>query len=129
MVKVLKVTAEDFRVSGKKVAYHAPCHLCRGLDVVEEPRDLMRVAGLEYIPAADEDVCCGFSGSYSVDFPEVSEQLLRRKVANLEATGADIVVTDCPGCVMQISGGMDKHASRMRVCHMAEILREMRKKE
>lgn len=129
MVKVLKVTAEDFRVSGKKVAYHAPCHLCRGLDVVEEPRDLMRIAGLDYIPAADEDVCCGFSGSYSVDFPEVSEQLLRRKVANLEATGADIVVTDCPGCVMQISGGMDKHASRMRVCHMAEILREMRKKE
>lgn len=128
MVQVLKVQPEDFRNTGKKVAYHAPCHLCRGLEVTEEPRELLKVAGFDYIPAADEDVCCGFSGSYSVDFPEVSSQLLRRKVENMEATGADLIVTDCPGCVMQIGGGLDKHASKMRICHMAELLMETKKK-
>jgi Fe-S oxidoreductase len=74
MVKVLKVTAEDFRVSGKKVAYHVPCHLCRGLDVVEEPRDLMRVAGLEYIPAAS----CRFQAAWTSTPPGCGSAIWRR---------------------------------------------------
>ncbi|MCK5349284.1 MAG: (Fe-S)-binding protein, partial [Desulfobacula sp.] len=83
----------------KKVTYHAPCHLCRGLHVTDEPRALIQKAGYTYVPSRDEDVCCGFGGSYSVDFPEISSEILKKKLDNVEASGADILVTDCPGCV------------------------------
>lgn len=123
MMNVLQVKPEMFQGSGKKVAYHAPCHLCRGLGVTREPRELIRTAGMEYLPAKDEDVCCGFGGSFSVDFPEISAELLKRKLDNVEATGADVLVTDCPGCVLQLRGGMDKRSGRkIEVKHIAEII-------
>lgn len=124
MVDVLKVTPHEFKGSKRKVTYHSPCHLCRGLDVVDQPRQLLKTAGLNYIPSQDEDVCCGFGGSFSVDFPEISGRLLDRKLDNAQNTGADLLVTDCPGCVMQIRGGMDKRNSSMQVKHIAEILAE-----
>lgn len=125
MMNVLQVKPEVFRGSGKKVAYHAPCHLCRGLGVIHEPRELIATAGMEYLPAKDEDVCCGFGGSFSIDFPEISAELLKRKLDNAEATGADVLVTDCPGCVLQLRGGMDQRSGRkMKVKHIAEIIGE-----
>lgn len=123
MVNVLGVEPEDFDNRTEKVAYHSPCHLCRGLRVTEQPRELLRKAGFEYVPAKDEDVCCGFGGSYSVDFPEISAELLKRKLDNVEATGADCLVTDCPGCVLQLRGGMEKRkGKKIRVRHIAEII-------
>lgn len=125
MVNVLGVKPESFRGRYKKVAYHAPCHLCRGLKVTREPRELIAAAGYEYAPAKDEDVCCGFGGSYSVDFPEISAELLSRKLENLEATGAELIVTDCPGCVLQIRGGMDKRkGGKIEVKHIVEAVAE-----
>jgi iron-sulfur cluster protein len=123
MVNVLQVKPEMFRPSGKKVAYHAPCHLCRGLGVTREPRELINTAGMEYLPAKDEDVCCGFGGSFSIDFPEISAELLKRKLDHVEATGADLLVTDCPGCVLQLRGGMDQKSGRkIEVKHIAELV-------
>ena len=109
----------------KKVTYHAPCHLCRGLHVTDEPRALIQKAGYSYVPSKDEDVCCGFGGSYSVDFPEISSEILKKKLDNVEASGADILVTDCPGCLMQLSGGLDKRQSRIEVFHLVEMLSKM----
>ena len=107
----------------RKVAYHAPCHLCRGLKVTQEPRELLGAAGLDYVPAKDEDVCCGFGGSFSLEFPELSGELLKRKLDNVEATGADLLVTDCPGCVLQLRGGMARRKGRkIEVKHLAEAL-------
>ena len=97
MTNVLKIDPSRFQAKGKKVAYHAPCHLCRGLGVKEEPRELLQVSGLDYIPAQDEEVCCGMAGSYAMDFPEISAALLEKKLDNVEATGAEMLVTDCPG--------------------------------
>jgi iron-sulfur cluster protein len=77
MINVLHLKAEMFRRKGRKVAYHAPCHLCRSLGVTREPRQLIDTAGMEYIPAQDEDVCCGFGGSFSMEFPEISSELLK----------------------------------------------------
>ncbi|MFP5212738.1 MAG: L-lactate dehydrogenase (quinone) large subunit LdhH, partial [Acidobacteriota bacterium] len=127
MVNVLKVEPTRFQGRGKKVAYHAPCHLCRGMKVTEEPRELMKRAGLDYTPAKDEDVCCGFGGSYSMEFPEISEELLKRKLDNMEASGAELLVTDCPGCVMQLRGGMHKRGGRLKVKHMAEVVSEAKR--
>jgi Fe-S oxidoreductase len=124
----LGLEAKEFKPSGKKVTYHAPCHLCRGLDVREAPRALMRTAGLDYIPCDEEEVCCGFGGSFSVKFPEESSELLKKKLDNVEKTGAEILLTDCPGCVMQLKGGMEKRGGRIKVRHIAEELNEARKK-
>ncbi len=122
MVNVLKVAPKDFIQNQTRVAYHSPCHLCRGLNVTREPRDLLKTAGLNYTPAKDEDVCCGFGGSYSLEFPEISSEILSQKLDHVEATGAEVLVTDCPGCVLQLRGGMDKRNSRVKVRHIAEIV-------
>lgn len=126
---VLKVEADDFIGDGKKVTFHAPCHLCRGLGVHDAPRNLMRTAGMDYREAAEEDVCCGFGGTYSAKFPELSEQLLNNKLTNIEASGADMLLTDCPGCIMQIRGGMKKRGTDIEVKHTIEALSERRRKK
>ncbi|MFH2218638.1 MAG: L-lactate dehydrogenase (quinone) large subunit LdhH [Pseudomonadota bacterium] len=122
MVKILHASPEEYESTRERVAYHAPCHLCRGLNVVEEPRKLLEIAGFEYAASKDEDVCCGFGGSYSVDFPEIASEILKKKLDNLEETGARLLVTDCPGCVIQLRGGMDKRGGKMQVRHIAEII-------
>ncbi|MBZ2171969.1 L-lactate dehydrogenase (quinone) large subunit LdhH [Nitratidesulfovibrio sp. SRB-5] len=121
---VLGMTADDFKGKGEKVAYHSSCHLCRGLGVVEQPRALIASSGSEYCPAQEEAVCCGFGGTFSMKFPELSKELLDKKLNNAEATGATRMVADCPGCIMQIRGGAEKRGSRMKVGHIAELLAE-----
>ena len=118
---VLDVKDEDFNRSSEGVCYHSPCHLCRGMEVTEQPRALINAAG-EYKPSAEEDVCCGFGGSYSMKFPEISSQMLDKKLTGLEATGATTLVTDCPGCVMQLRGGEEKRGNKLKVEHIAELL-------
>jgi iron-sulfur cluster protein len=124
LTRVLRVTPESFRGGNQKVAYHSPCHLCRGLGVVQEPRDLLAIAGLEYRPARDEDTCCGMGGTFSTEFPELSAELLKKKLDAVAETGADLLVTDCPGCVLQLRGGMDKRGGMVRVRHIAEAVAE-----
>lgn len=119
----LGVTAEDFNQSGEKVTFHAPCHLCRGCGVKDAPRELIAQAA-EYVPCAEEDVCCGFGGSYSIKFPEVAAQLLENKLNNVQATGASRLVTDCPGCVLQIRGGAEKRGLPVKVSHIVELMAE-----
>lgn len=121
---VLKVKPEEFAKDGKKATYHAPCHLCRGLNVTVAPRELIGIGGLEYLPADEEDVCCGFGGTYSMKFPELSAELLKKKLANAEKTGAELLLTDCPGCIMQLRGGLEAKGSTMQVRHVAEVLAE-----
>ena len=128
VTRILGISPEEFPRGGQKVAYHAPCHLCRGLGVTKEPRELLDTAGLEYVPSKDEEVCCGFGGSFSVDFPEISAELLKRKLDNAEATGAEVLVTDCPGCVLQLRGGMKKRGGKMQVKHIAEVVAERTRK-
>lgn len=119
---ILKLTPDDFTGPATKTALHAPCHLCRGLGVTDAPRDMLKTAGLDYAPYDEEDVCCGFGGTFSLKFPELSAEILKKKLQNVAATGATLLVTDCPGCVMQLRGGLEKKGSSMRVKHMAEIL-------
>ncbi len=119
---VLKVEAQDFMPGGPKTAYHAPCHLCRGLDVHEAPRALIGIGGMDYVQAEEEEVCCGFGGTFSMKFPEVSAEILGKKLSNVEATGAEQLVTDCPGCVMQLRGGAETRGMRLDVLHLAEAL-------
>jgi iron-sulfur cluster protein len=127
MTEVLQVKPEEFLGRQEKVAYHAPCHLCRGMQVTRPPRELLKIAGYEYVPAKNEEVCCGMGGTFSLDFPELSAELLKNKLDNVAATGAELLVTDCPGCVLQLRGGMDKRGGKIRVKHLAEVVAESAK--
>ena len=107
----------------EKTTYHASCHLCRGLGGAEKARALIAAAS-SYVPAREEETCCGFGGSYSVKFPEISAELLRQKLDGIAATGATRVALDCPGCTIQIHGGADKRGLDLKVVHVAEVLAE-----
>ena len=124
---VLRLSPMLFEHSKLRVGYHSPCHLCRGLEVREAPRDNLSLA-YDYVPTDEEEVCCGFGGTYSLKFPAVSRTLLAKKTANLEAGMVAAVATDCPGCVMQIRGGMSKKGSDIQIRHTAELLAERLKK-
>ena len=124
---VLELSEEDFNKSSETVCYHSPCHECRGMEVVDQPRDLIKITA-EYKPAAEEQVCCGFGGSYSVKFPEISSQILSKKLDNFEASGATTLLTNCPGCVMQLRGGEEKRGNKLKVEHMSEFLERHLKK-
>ncbi|HEX9976665.1 MAG TPA: LUD domain-containing protein [Dehalococcoidales bacterium] len=108
----------------KKVTYHDPCHLKRGLGVQSEPRQLLVREGFELVEMFDADVCCGFGGQVVLDYPELSKSILKRKLDEIEATGVDTVVTNCVACVLQLRGGLDKRQSKIKVVHSAELLAE-----
>ena len=122
--RVLKLEGDAFVPSGPPVTYHAPCHLCRGLGEREAPQAMLQKAGFEFRPATEEETCCGFGGTYSGKFPQISAQILERKLSDAAATGADRLVTECPGCVMQLRGGADHAGHRLHVQHIAEALSE-----
>ncbi len=114
--------------SRRPAAYHAPCHLCRGLEVRRPPRELIPLAGLEYLPLANEEVCCGFGGSYSLEFPEMSARILEEKLEAVEASGARLLLSDCPGCVLQLRGGLDQRGSALPVLHLVQALAQAQAK-
>ena len=116
----LGLREDDFVKSDEKVTYHSPCHM-RNMGITEEPRALIKMVA-DYKPAAEEDVCCGFGGTFSVKFPELSAEIGKKKLKNSEESGASLVVTDCPGCVMQIRGVATANDSPIKVEHLSELL-------
>jgi L-lactate dehydrogenase complex protein LldE len=108
---------------GGRLTYHDSCHLLRGLHETESPRALLReLAGSEFVELPGGDECCGFGGSFAVRLPEVSTAILDKKLANVEATGADAVVACDAGCLMQMRGGLSRRGSRVWALHLAEVL-------
>lgn len=108
----------------KKITYHTPCHQGRGLGFV--PEDFLKETfGENFIPLKDSNVCCGFGGSFSVEYPGISSGILNKKIENIKDTKADILLTDCPGCVMQIDGGLKKQNINVKVAHLSEIFNEL----
>jgi iron-sulfur cluster protein len=105
-----------------KVTYHDSCHLKRTLHVSGEPRALLTKSGFELTEMLESDTCCGMGGSYTIKQPEISGVILKRKLENIRNTAAPTVAIDCPGCIMQIKGGLDKEGSPVKVKHTAELL-------
>jgi Fe-S oxidoreductase len=105
-----------------KITYHDSCHLKKTLKADREPRALLTQAGYQITEMFEADMCCGMGGSYSLKLPEISAPILKRKLTNIQSTGAQIVALDCPGCAMQIRGGLDKEGSAIQVRHTAELL-------
>jgi L-lactate dehydrogenase complex protein LldE len=122
LVDVLGVT--DVGASGRgTAAYHSSCHTQRGLGVLAQPLSLLaHVGGLEHQALPDTHACCGFGGLFAVKMGDISGAMLNRKLADIEASGADVVVGSDVSCLMHIGGGLHRRGSRVRVLHLAEVL-------
>ena len=106
-----------------KVTYHDACHLAHPQRITQQPRELIKaVAGAGFVELSESDVCCGSAGSYNLTEPEMAARLRRRKVENILKTGAQIVVTTNPGCILQIRAGLKKAGARVEVLHLADYL-------
>ncbi|MGC8718933.1 MAG: L-lactate dehydrogenase (quinone) large subunit LdhH [Thermodesulforhabdaceae bacterium] len=108
----------------EEFTYHDSCHLKRSLSIWKEPRENLLKAGLSLKEMLEADMCCGMGGFYSVKFPEISAKILEQKLNHIVETGVSLVCTDCPGCVMQIRGGMDRKGLKARAKHSLEVLAE-----
>lgn len=107
------------------VAYHDSCQGLNALGLREAPRRILRdVLGHEVRDLAESRLCCGFGGSFSFDYPEISERLMDRKLDDAEATGASIVVTDNQGCILQLRGGSDAQGRPLELRHIAELVHD-----
>lgn len=122
LVNVLGVTNVGARFP-RRVAYHASCHLLRGLGVHDEPLRLLKaVAGLELVEWMQAETCCGFGGAFSVIYPEVSKAMMETKVQAIQASGAEVLVAADAGCLMNIAGGLHKAQAPVQTMHLIEVL-------
>jgi L-lactate dehydrogenase complex protein LldE len=122
LTEVLEV--EDVGASfGGRVTYHDSCHLLRELGVSQGPRRLIEsVRGVEFVEMDQSDACCGFGGTFSVKYPEISVAITDEKILNLERSGADVLVACDSSCLMQIAGRLNRRGSNIRCLHIAELL-------
>ena len=105
------------------VTYHDPCHAARGQGLVKEPREVLKnLPGVEYVELPEADWCCGGAGSYALSHYDLSRKVLDRKMGNVRQTGADLLVTSCPACIIQLSYGVRKHGLKTKVCHISQII-------
>ena len=117
------VDTRGMRGLDKVVTYHDACHLHHAQGVVFEPRRVLaKVPGVRYVELPEANWCCGSAGIYNVTHFAESVQLLDRKMANIALTGADVVVTGNPGCLLQLRYGIRRHGLNMEAWHTAEYL-------
>ena len=108
------------------VTYHDSCSGLRELGVKRQPRELLAsVEGVALRELAEPEVCCGFGGTFCVKYPEISDAMVARKVADIAATGADTLLAGDMGCLLNMAGKLSREGSPVRVRHVAEILAGM----
>lgn len=109
-----------------KLTYHDSCSCRRELGIQQEPRQLLTgMDGLVLNEMEETEVCCGFGGTFSVTYPEISSQMVANKAGNVEASGAELLAAADLGCLLNISGKLSREKSPVRVFHIAEVLAGM----
>jgi L-lactate dehydrogenase complex protein LldE len=122
LVKVLKV--EDVGATfPHRVTYHDSCHLLRELGICEEPRKLIRaVRGIDFVEMQDYKLCCGFGGTFSVKFPEVSVAMGEDKIRAAIDAGVEYLVANDSGCLMHLAGLIHRRKLPLKTMHLAQLL-------
>jgi L-lactate dehydrogenase complex protein LldE len=122
LVRVLKI--DDVGASWKgRLTWHDACHGLRDLNLKTEPRSLIRkVKGAEFVEIDNSESCCGFGGTFSVKYPEISVAILDQKVDAIERANVQAVVASDASCLMQIGGRLSRKGSKVKVLHLAELL-------
>jgi glycolate oxidase iron-sulfur subunit len=107
------------------VTYHESCHLCHGQKVSSQPRQLLRsIPNLRLVELPEASWCCGSAGIYNLTQPEMAGRLLERKVDHVLSTGASVVATGNPGCLLQVMNGLRERGANVRVAHPVTLLAE-----
>lgn len=122
LVRVMKI--EDVGASWQgRLTWHDACHGLRDLGIKSEPRKLIEnVRGAEFVEIENAESCCGFGGTFSVKYPEISVAILDQKIEAIERAGVDAVVSGDASCLMQIGGRLSRKGSSVKVMHLAELL-------
>jgi len=106
-----------------RVTYHDPCHLGRFQKVTSQPRQILQsIPGVEFVEMAESNMCCGAAGSYSLGHYDLSMKVLARKMENVAKTGADLLVTSCPACSLQLAHGLREHGLKVGLNELVELL-------
>ena len=122
LIRVLKVEDVGATWNGK-LTWHDACHGLRDLNIRSEPRRLIRnVRGAQFVEIENAESCCGFGGTFSVKYPEISVAILDQKIEAIERAGVDAVVSGDASCLMQIGGRLSRKGSSVRAMHLAELL-------
>ena len=123
----MSVVCDALSAEGRpdKVAFHEACHTKRELGVDAQPKSLLATAtGAQVVPMEQAEVCCGFGGTFSIKYPDISGAMLSDKLDAIQASGADVVAACDSGCLMHIRGGLQRRGSAVRTAHVAELLAE-----
>jgi L-lactate dehydrogenase complex protein LldE len=108
------------------VTYHDSCSGLRELGVRSQPRALLgSIDGLDLKELKDADVCCGFGGTFCVKYPDISNAIVTKKAANIEASDADLLLAGDLGCLMNMAGKLKRQGAKTEVRHVAEVLAGM----
>lgn len=106
-----------------RITYHDPCHLARYQNIVKQPRKILNsIGGLEFVEMEGADDCCGMGGAFSIYHYQLSQTIADRKIKSTKKTNADIVVTTCPGCMIQLQDSLLRHKMPQKVLHLAQLL-------
>ena len=106
--------------------YHDSCSSLREMNVKQEPRRLLAsVESFTMSELEEPQVCCGFGGLFSVKYPQISERMADDKIADVQATGADLLVGGDLGCLLHLAGRMERTGKQIHVRHVAEVLADM----
>ena len=117
------IRTEELRPVPLSVTYHEPCHLVNGQGLSGPPRQVIRaIPGVELREMKESSWCCGMAGSFALKELETSRRILERKLANVRATGADLLVTANPGCHLQLAWGVRELGMKQPVLHVVELL-------
>jgi|Deesub1362A_J573_1020465.scaffolds.fasta_scaffold00289_45 glycolate oxidase iron-sulfur subunit len=109
----------------RRVTYHDPCHLSHGLGITEEPREIIHnIENTTLVEMEDARRCCGFGGLFSKLFKDLSMEISRRKMEDIKKTGADTVVTSCPGCIIHLNELKRQMGIDIEILHIVELLHE-----
>ena len=108
-----------------RVTYDDPCHLCHAQGISRPPRELLKsIPGVEYVELPEASWCCGSAGTYNLTQPAMAETILRAKMEQIRGTGAEIIASCNPGCMMQLEAGLRRYGIPGTVRHLAELLDE-----
>jgi glycolate oxidase iron-sulfur subunit len=125
---LMEIGIEPPRVNGAApfvVTYHESCHLSHGQKIVAQPRQLLRaIPNLKLVELPESSWCCGSAGVYNIVQPEMANELLERKLKHIRSTGAEVVATGNPGCLLQLVNGAKQQNLRLRVAHPITLLAE-----
>ncbi len=123
IVKNVEIRPEHLGRIPYKVTYHDPCHMVRGQDIRDQPRDILKmIPGVEFTEMKNADTCCGSAGSYCITHYDTAIKINNHKIKDIGDAGVDMVATACPTCVMHIADNLKQHDRDENVRFVVEIL-------